>query len=159
VIAATGDRSLYDILVVAHVACALIGFGSLMLSGVYGFSHRDPRGAGAIEEARRYFGSPGRLELLVIPVPFLGAAALAVEPHGKGAGQLWAVLAEVVWLIAVVVVVAVARPAERKIRAALTAPEVDAAAVGAGARRLGWAGVVTDVAFFAALMLMVFQPR
>lgn len=158
-IAATGDHSLYDVLVIAHVACALIGFGSLMLSGVYGFSHRNPHGKGAIEEARRYFSSPGRIELLIVPVPFLGAAALAVEPHGKGVGQLWALLASAIWLLAVIVVVAVARPAERKIRAVLAAQEVDAAAVGVAARRLGWAGVGTDVAFFVALMLMVFQPH
>jgi hypothetical protein len=158
-LATTGDHEVYSVLVVIHVACALIGFGSLMLSGVYGFSHRRPQGAGAIEEARRYFSSPGHLELLILPVPFLGVAALLVQPDGKGAAQLWDLVAAGVWVVAVIVVFGVARPAERRIREALRVEEVDQDVVGAQARRLGWAGVSTDVAFFVALMLMIFQPH
>ncbi len=155
-------NDLFDALVVVHVICAVVGFGSLLLSGVYGFSVRRPSGRESMDEARRYFASPGRLELLVVVVPFLGLAALLVQPHGRGADQLWALLAAVVWAVAVGVLFTVTRPAERRLRAALesdTPPGQDPATVGAQAARVGWSSVVTDVAFFVALLLMVFQPR
>jgi hypothetical protein len=172
--AALSAKDVFNVLVVAHVICAIVGFGSLLLSGVYGFTNRRPVGPEALEEARRYFRSPGHLELLVVAVPFLGVAALLVQPHGRGAGQLWDLAASGVWLAAVAVLFGVARPAERRLRAALgvgggavdlarlgdeALGDTDVAELGVAGRRLGWAGVTTDVAFFVALMLMVFQPH
>lgn len=157
-LAASSAHTVFAVLVVVHVVCAVLGFGGLMFNGVYGFAYRRPDPAG-IEEARRYFGTPARLELLVLVVPFLGAAALLVQPHGAGIGQLWDLLAAGVWLVAVVVLFAVIRPAERRVRAALTSAEVDLPVVATNATRLGWAGVGTDLAFAVALLLMIFQPR
>jgi hypothetical protein len=181
-LAALSAHAVFDVLVVAHVICAVVGFGSLMLSGVYGFSNRSPRPE-SLEEARRYFAAPGHLELLVVAVPFLGLAALLVQPGGRGAGQLWDLAASAVWLAAAAVLFAVVRPAERDIRTALglgageiarpgagapgdgTGPagsgdrDIDLTRLGEAARRLGWAGVTTDIAFFVALLLMIFQPR
>jgi hypothetical protein len=157
--ATVGSHDLYDVFVAAHVVCAVIGFGSLAISGVYGFTTRRPSGPDAVDEARRYFRAPGRIEGLVLAVPFLGAAALAVQPHGRGVGQLWAGLALVVWLGAASVLIGVVRPAEARLRVTLSAPDPDPAALAGAGRRLGWAGLVTDLAFLVGLMLMIFQPR
>jgi hypothetical protein len=159
VVAAAGSRDAYDVLVAAHVVCAVIGFGALAISGVYGFTSRTPSGPGAVDEARRYFRAPGRVEWLVLAVPFLGVGALAVQPGGRGVGQLWAGLAVVVWLGAATVLIKVVRPAEARLRVALAGADPDRTELAAAGHRLGWAGVVTDLAFFVALMLMIFQPR
>jgi hypothetical protein len=168
VLVASTAGDVFGVLVAAHVICAVVGFGALLLSGIYGFSNRRPAGPEAIEEARRYFRSPGRIELLVLPVPFLGLAALLVQPHGRGPGQLWDLAASAIWLVAAVVLFGVVRPAERSIRAALrlgaATPasgegDIDLARLGESARRLGWAGLTTDMAFFLALVLMIFQPH
>lgn len=150
-------HDLYVALVVLHVLCAVVGFGSLAISGVYGFGSRRPAGPEAVAEAGRYFASPGRLELLVVPVPFLGAAALAVQPGGRGVFQLWSGLAGAVWLVAAVVLFGVVRPSERRMRGGLAAD--DRAATAAAGSRLGWASVATDVAFAVGFFLMIFQPR
>ncbi|HLI01376.1 MAG TPA: DUF2269 family protein [Acidimicrobiales bacterium] len=159
-VAATTAHTVFDVLVVAHVVCAVLGFGALMLTGVYGFAYRRPDAAG-MEEARRYFGGQGRLELLVLIVPFLGAAALLVQPRGPGLGQLWDLLAAGVWLVAAVVLFAVVRPAERRLRDALAVADGEGEwpVVATNATRLGWAGLGTDLAFVVALLLMIFQPR
>jgi uncharacterized membrane protein len=150
--AAVGSRDLYDAFIAAHVICAVVGFGSLAISGVYGFTSRHPAGPDAVDEARRYFRAPGHLELAVLAVPFLGVAALAVQPAGRGVGQLWALVALGVWAVAAAVLVGVVRPAERRLRMALAGADPDGA-------ELACAGVVTDVTFLVALLLMVFQPR
>jgi hypothetical protein len=159
-LAATGvSHDVYDVLVVLHVACAVIGFGSIAITGVYGFTSRAPAGPEAVDEARRYFRSPARLELLVVVVPVIGIAALAVQPGGRGVGQLWAGLAVVTWAGAATVLVRVVRPAEATLRAVLAGDAPDRATLAAAGTRLGWGGVVMDVSFFVALILMIFQPR
>jgi len=151
------SQTLFDVLIGLHVTCAIVGFGSVAITGTYGFTSRHPGDSRTLEEAGRYFRSPGRLELLVLAVPFLGAAALAVGPHTGGVVQLWTVLAASVWLVASIALLGVVRPAERRIRLALSEADRPTLAVSAG--RLGWATVVTDVCFTAALILMIFQPH
>ncbi|MHB1930277.1 MAG: hypothetical protein ACYCUG_12805 [Acidimicrobiales bacterium] len=153
-VAGNHDARVFTALVALHVICALVGFGSVAFSGVYGFAAgRSPLG----EETTRYFSRPSRAEWLLLAVPFLGLAALAAEPHGHGVAQLWAGLAAGVWLAAAGTLLGVVRPAERAIRDSQAAG--DAAGVGRTAARLGWAGVGTDIAFAVALGLMIWQPR
>ncbi len=134
VAAPTGHPALYDTLVALHVACAVVGFGAVALSGVYGAaaSHTGRSGSAA-EETRRYFRSPGRAEWLVLPVPFLGAAALALRPEGAAFGDAWVVAASVIWVAATVVLLGVVRPAESRIRTSVRSCDAKAAAVRAGA--------------------------
>ena len=146
-------ETVFWVLVGLHVTCAVVGFGSVAFSGVYGFVSA---GGGSEDEVRRYFAAPSRLEWLVLAVPLLGAGALGVQPHGRGVVQLWSMLAVCVWLVAATLLLGVVRPAERSLRT--TAAEGSAPDPGVG-RRLGWAGVGTDVAFTVAFFLMIIQPR
>ena len=153
------SAAVYDALVAAHVVCAVVGFGSVALSGVYGGLARrvagDPRSAGGEpaerEEASRYFDSPGWAEWLVLPVPCLGAAALAVNPRKGDFGDAWVVGGIIAWVVAAVLLVQVVRPAEARIRKGVAALQ--------SGRRLMWASVASDVLFVAALALMVTQPK
>lgn len=146
-------ETVFWVLVGLHVSCAVVGFASVAFSGVYGFI---AAGGGSEEEVRRYFAVPSRLEWLVLAVPFLGAGALAVHPHGRGVVQLWSMLAAGVWLVAATLLLAVVRPAERSLRTTTSQGHSPDPGVG---RRLGWAGVGSDVAFSVAFFLMIIQPR
>jgi Predicted integral membrane protein (DUF2269) len=144
----------FDVLVGLHVVSAVVGFGAVAITGVYGAGAARPLRPGAAEETARYFRSPGWAEWLVLAVPFLGAAALGVRPKGANFGQVWVVAAAVIWAVAATLLVGVVRPAERRIRAAVAA---GATAIPAG-RRLVWATVASDLLFVAALVLMIGQP-
>jgi hypothetical protein len=145
---------LYDALVALHVTSAVVGFGAVALSGVYGATSRHADRPDAGEEVARYFRSPGRAEWLILVVPFLGAAALGARPHGADFGAVWVVSAAVLWLAAAALLLGAVRPAERRIRAAAGRAGPTAAA----GRTLMWAAVASDVLFLAALVLMVGQP-
>ncbi|MST34889.1 hypothetical protein GHK86_19450, partial [Acidimicrobiaceae bacterium USS-CC1] len=54
-------RVVFDVLLGLHVTCALVGFGSVALTGVYGFL---VSGGVGEDDVRRYFASPSRLEWL-----------------------------------------------------------------------------------------------
>jgi hypothetical protein len=150
---AAGNQVAFDILVAVHVACAVLGFGAVAISGSYGGGARHTERPGAMEETQRYFRSKGWAELLVIPVPFLGLAALASEPSQGDLGDLWVIGAILIWCVAVSLLLGLVRPAERRIRSGRS----DDAKV--GGTRLMWAAAGCDVAFGAALILMVAQPR
>jgi hypothetical protein len=165
VVVAASTHGIYDVLVGAHVVAAVIGFGSVAISGVYGASARRLRagpqdGADrpeAVEEIRRYFRGRNLVEYLLLVVPFLGVAALALRPGRHGYGDVWVVASEVIWVVAATLLLFVVRPAEGAIRRA--AGTGDLGGAGRHGTRLFWASVATDVLFVTALAFMVTQPQ
>ncbi len=92
VLAATpGHQGVFDVLVGLHVLCALVGFGSVAISGVYGAWMRRTEEADDSEETARYFQSRGWPELLVLAVPVFGVAAIGFRPDGADFGDLWVI--------------------------------------------------------------------
>jgi hypothetical protein len=138
-------RAAFDVLVALHALCAVIGFGTVALSGAYGALGR--RGADG-PEVRRYFAGPVRAEYLILAVPVLGAAAMAVRPGGSELTDLWVVAGFVIWVAATALLLGVIRPAEDSVRQG-----------GPGAARVMWAAGACDVLFVVALYVMVTQPR
>jgi Predicted integral membrane protein (DUF2269) len=154
VIAVTpGHQGIFDVLVGVHVVCALVGFGSVAISGVYGASVRRTEERKDSEETARYFQSRGWPELLVLAVPVFGVAAIGFRPEGADFGDLWVIGGLVLWAAAAGVLVGVVRPAENRIRSGAA----DQAVRNSGAR-LMWAAAASDVLFVLALALMITQP-
>jgi hypothetical protein len=154
VVAATsGHQGIFDVLVGLHVVCALVGFGSVAISGVYGAWIRRTDKADDSEETARYFQSRGWPELLVLAVPVFGAAAIGFRPDGADFGDLWVIGGFVLWALAAGLLLGVVRPAENRIRARGSDP-----AVRSSGARLMWAAAASDVLFVLALALMVTQP-
>jgi hypothetical protein len=165
VVVAASNHGIYDVLVGAHVVAAIVGFGSVAVSGVYGASARRLRPGTPdraerpeqVEEIRRYFRGHNLVEYLVLVVPFLGVAALALRPGRHGYGDVWVVAGAVIWAAASVLLLFVVRPAEGAIRRA--AGSGDRAGAGRYGTRLFWASVAMDVLFVTALAFMVTQPQ
>jgi Predicted integral membrane protein (DUF2269) len=152
VLAATpGHQGIYDVLVGLHVVCALVGFGSVAISGVYGGAARRSGDQGPSEETARYFRSRGWSELLILAVPAFGATAIGFRPAGADFGDLWVIGGLVVWAAASVLLVWVVRPAENRIRAG-------GADLRASGWRLMWAAGAADILFVVAVALMITQP-
>ncbi|MDQ6840483.1 MAG: hypothetical protein M3137_19635 [Actinomycetota bacterium] len=145
---------------------SIVAFGAMALSGGYAWTAQHLARPGAVEEVRRYFAKPPRAEAAVLVVAPLGVVAVLVDPHGSDLGQLWEGVALLLWILASLLWVAVVRPAEAVIAAAMpttdiadgTVDPLATATLAAPGRRLGRASVVTNVVFVAALALMVFQP-
>jgi hypothetical protein len=183
-----GNKAAYDVFIGLHVAAALIGFGAVAMNGAYGGNARKAGidgavGETAMEELRRYFGPPGRAELVICVVPFLGAAALAVKPGPSDFGQIWVGTGVALWVVATVLLFGVVRPAESVLRRAARAPVEQAGdgqpdglpprgdlssapeaprpgrdVLAAAGRRLQWAAGASDLIFLVALVVMVIQP-
>jgi undecaprenyl pyrophosphate phosphatase UppP len=140
------------VLVALHVICAVVGFGSVAITGMYGAGARHPERFEDEEETARYFRSRGWPELLILAVPVFGAGALAQKWGDHAFTRVWVVAGILIWAAASGLLLGVVRPCERRIRAG-TQP----AASRAGSQ-LMWAAVGCDVLFVAALVFMVAQP-
>ena len=137
----------YDALVAVHVACALVGFGAVAISGVYGALALNQENE---NETTRYFASRGLAEWLILPVPFVGLAALLVDHRGGDLKDAWVLGGSAAWIAATALLLAGVRPAEARIRRRQDPVEAG--------RVLAWAAVASDVLFVVALALMVTQP-
>jgi hypothetical protein len=152
VLAATsGHQGIFDVLVGLHVVSAVIGFGSVALSGIYGAAARRSEDQGLSEETTRYFGSRGWPELLILAVPVFGAVAIGFRPEGADFGAVWVTGGLVLWALASALLLGVVRPAEKRIRGG-------GAGLGSSGTRLMWAAVACDLLFVVALALMITQP-
>jgi uncharacterized membrane protein len=167
-----GNRAAYDTFIGLHVACALVGFGAVALSGAYGghARHLDSSDLGrpaAFEELRRYFRARGLPELLIVVVPIFGALAVAVGPSINSFSQAWIGIGLTLWVVATILLLGVVRPSEAVLRRTVAGEKAeDAEALSDGdalaARRAGirlqWATGATDLIFLVALVVMVTKP-
>ncbi|MGH9297733.1 MAG: hypothetical protein ACRDZP_07140 [Acidimicrobiales bacterium] len=156
---------LYDVLLVAHLVTAVVGFGAIGVAGLSAWSGR--RSASPVGEERllRYFREgPDVAGRLIFLVPVLGLAMLfGGDRHEISSLWPWAGLAA--FLVAAGLATAIAWPAERRAQKALAA----AVSGGGNAERVddfraaclkmerAIAGI--EVCFVVALGVMIAQPR
>jgi uncharacterized membrane protein len=156
----------FDLLLVGHVACALVGFGALVTSGIQAtrLARVGPGGAG--ETLLRYF-APGVnwVGRALYGVPLFGFALLADSGgHGR-IGAPCVVAGLCLWTLAALVAEGFVWPAERRIQSAL----LHAGSNGTGerfsgstrrdCRVVGLLGAVLAVIFLVATVLMVARPH
>lgn len=169
---------LYSTLLLLHVLCAVVGFGTMVVTGVQsGRARRGPRAPGA-EGVRRYF-RPGVnwAGRTLYGVPGFGFGLIAASKGAFDAGDGFVVVGLTVWLVSAVLAEVVVWPGERRIQselterwgpAAATAAETAATASAATSaddrsldrdcRNVAAAAAVLGVLFLAATVIMIGKP-
>jgi hypothetical protein len=156
--------AVYTLLLLAHVACAVVGFGSVAISGVFAASvPAGPCGPRA-EAVRRYF-TPGVnwAGRALYGVPVFGFALLAASRGAFHGGDRFVVAGLVLWTAAAVVAEAALWPAERRIQQVVSGQWERALADAPGAlardcRVVAWCAVGLLAVFVVATVLMVGKP-
>ena len=154
------DGPLYSLLLVAHVALATVGFGSIVSSGIEASrARRGPHSPSAPAVVRYFRPGPNIAGRTLYGVPVLGAALIAASRGAWSAGDGFVVAGLALWTAATVIAEATVWRLERRISSVV---------------RLDWDGageafdrqcrVVTASAyllgavFVAAVVLMVAKP-
>jgi uncharacterized membrane protein len=161
------DGAAFDVVLLLHVACVVVG---LVVLGTAAAAARRLRRAldagGAVPEALHRYFRPGVnwAARTVYGIPLFGAALLAMSKGAYDLGEGW-VLAGVGLFAAVAVVgEAVVWPAERRLQAVVGAARKDGAAEGEGpdvardAVRMARGAAVALVLLVAGSVVMVAQP-
>ena len=151
----------YSVLLLLHVAAAVVGFGAVALTGVQAARARGGPSRAA-DAVRRYF-RPGTnwAARALYAVPVLGIGLLADSGGAWDAGDGWVVAGLALWLVATVLAEAVVWPGERRVQRLVTDRWDDPAAAGALARacrRVVVSTVLVAAVFVAAVVVMVGKP-
>jgi uncharacterized membrane protein len=149
----------YKIVLVLHILAAIVGFGSVMLNGVYASEARKRPGAegGAIAEAN-YRVSWKIAMWFIYAIPVLGLALVGMSDKAWKFSQTWVWLSLVLWFAVVGVAHGVHRPNVRRLDELIKSPNPDVAELERRERLAATMGAVMSVLVVAALVLMVFKP-
>lgn len=154
--------ALYSVLLLLHVAAAVVGFGAIVLTGVQAARARRGPAQPAAVALRRYF-RPGVnwAGRVVYGVPVLGFALVAASGGAFDASDGFVVAGLLLWLAGAALAEIVVWPAERRIQAVVserwddqvtrTTLERDCALASA-------CGAVVAGIFVAAMVVMVGKP-
>jgi uncharacterized membrane protein len=165
------NSGIYKFLLVLHLIAVVVGFGGVMLNGVY--AARAKRAGGregvAIAEANT-FVSDRVAELFIYAVPILGILLIVTSDEVWEFDQKWISFSFLLYIIGIALSHAVLRPTVKKLNA-LTAqlaaagpmpsaggPPPEVAEVEALGKRAGAVGAVLNVIIVVVIALMVWKP-
>lgn len=151
----------FSVVLLLHIASAVVGFGAMVVTGVQAARVRrgpDTPGAGAVV---RYF-RPGVnwVARVIYLVPVLGLSLIALSRGAFGLGDLFVDVGLAVWLTSVLLAELVLWPGERRIQQALAKgwpPRIDRD-LDRVCQHVAWTAPILAVLFFGAAAVMVVKP-
>jgi hypothetical protein len=162
---------IYKIVLVLHILCAIVGFGAVVLNGVYGQqakSHKGPEGL-AIAQANFLVSKIG--EYFIYAVFLLGLALVLIGDPVNAFGQTWIWLAMTVFISALAISHGLLMPRVKRLIALMTElNSMGPPAAGASGpppqviemetvgKQVGIFGMILNVMLVTILTLMIFKP-
>lgn len=162
------DGDLYRIVLVLHIMAAIVGFGSLVFSGVVGASaasRRDASGAAVAES--NYKVLTGFAEWPMYAVPVLGIVLVLMSDDIFKFSQAWVSITFVVYIAFLGILHGAHLPTVRRMNVLMA--EIAAGSPSGGVppqaaeldrlgRKAGAVGAALNVLIVLAVVLMVFKP-
>jgi hypothetical protein len=152
----------YSVLLLLHVACAIVGFGAVAVTGAQARkARRGPTGPGA-DGVRRYF-RPGVnwAARTLYGVPLFGFALVSASNGAFSGGDGFVVAGLGLWSLAAVGAEVVVWPGERRIQAVVSRGWETAGTdrrFDLDCRRVSAAAGILSGVFVAAFVVMIAQP-
>lgn len=167
-----GDSNLYGFLLLLHILCAILGFGPLMLNGLYGQQAAQRPGPGGVAIGQANFAVSKIAEIFVYGVFVFGILlVLAAEGDQIGWGDVWIWLSIVLFVIGIGFFHGMLFPNARRMN---TLAEELAASGGppqgeggpppqvtemeATGKKLAMGGMFLNLVVLTILFLMIFKP-
>ncbi|HUC38435.1 MAG TPA: hypothetical protein VMR97_15085 [Acidimicrobiales bacterium] len=107
----------YTVLLLLHVACAVVGFSAICTTGVQAARARRGPGGAKAQAVRRYFRpGPNWVGRALYGVPVFGFALIAASGGAFDDSDTFVVVGLALWLVAAVTAEVLVWPAERRIQ-------------------------------------------
>ncbi|HEV3263925.1 MAG TPA: DUF2269 family protein [Acidimicrobiales bacterium] len=150
----------YEVVVLAHVLSAVIGFGAVGVAGAYALvlGRRGPNSESVTRYYRPGVNWAGRV-LFVVPV--LGFVLIGMShrtPGGYGFSDGWVMVGLLLWAVAALAAEMVLWPTERGLQQLVAAGEWEDSAHRSLTRRMAWTSGALLVIFLASMVVMVAKP-
>jgi uncharacterized membrane protein len=156
---ATIGSGVYNFVLLLHLMTVVIGFGAVLLNGLYGAQAKKRPGPGglAIAEAN-FFVTSKVAEPVIYLVPLFGFALIGLSDSGWKFSQTWVVASLVLYVIGLANARLVLMPTTAKMIDMMRAGPPDAAKMDAAGKRLAAAGGFAHLIFTAIMILMIWKP-
>lgn len=168
------DSGIYKALLVLHILAAIVGFGGVMLNGVYGLQAKKRRGPEglAIAEAN-YFVSTKAAEPAIYLVFVFGVLLVLTSDDVWSFGDLWVSLAMGLYVVAIGLSHGVMIPTVRRMNALMAelvdmgppspqgatgGPPPQALELEQRGKTVGMVGAVLNLVVVVILALMIWKP-
>ena len=152
----------FDIVLLLHVACVVVGLGTILVSGAQAARLRSVGNERPPDTLREYF-APGVnwAGRILYGVPVFGFALLAMSKGSYGLRDGWVLEGLVLWVVGILAAEGLLWPAERRIQGVLAAAgdgPPSSSALRGDCRTALWAAAGIFVMLVLATVLMVAQP-
>jgi uncharacterized membrane protein len=165
---ATYNSDFYDIVKVLHILCAIIGFGGVLLNGLYGAQAKARGGVAAAAIGHANFRVTQVAEYFIYATLVLGLALVGLGHNLFDFGQTWIWLSVVLFVGALGVSHGLLIPRVKRMNALFdelaavpagaSSPPPQAAELDALTKQIAMLSAVLDVVFVVLLVFMVFKP-
>jgi uncharacterized membrane protein len=167
VIAAFGSDA-YKIVLVLHILCAIVGFGTMIFNGIYGAQAKARRGAEGLAIVQANTLVSGIAEWFIYAVFVLGILLVVIGDNVFDFGQTWIWLSMIVFVAALGVSQGLLRPRVNRLEALMQevvdagppvgGPPPQAAQMERLGRQIGQIAPLLHLSLIVILVLMVFKP-
>jgi uncharacterized membrane protein len=150
---------LYKFFLLLHLIAVVVGFGGVLLNGLYGAQAKQRPGPGglAIVEAN-YWVSTKVAEIAIYLVPLFGFALIGLSDSGWKFSQTWISASLVLYVIGLANARLVLVPTQARMIELMRAGPPDPAKMAAAGKRLAVAGSFSHLLFTAIMVLMIWKP-
>ena len=171
-LAAAGITSgIYKFVLVLHILCAIVGFGAVLLNGVYGAQAKKRPGPGGLAVTEANEAASGVGEYFIYAVFVLGLVLVGLSDKAWKFSQGWLGAAMLLYLVGLGVAHGVLIPGQKRMIAlqrelqagpppggGAAGPPPQVAEMEAIGKRLAAAGAVNQLILVVILFMMVFKP-
>ena len=149
----------YEVVVLAHVLAAVIGFGAVGVAGAFALvlGRRGPTAESVVRYYRPGVNWAGRVLFLV---PVLGFVLIGMShgAHGYAFSDAWVSVGLLLWAVAAIAAEMVLWPTERGLQQLVAAGEWVGSAHRSLTLRVVWTSGALMVIFVASMVVMVAKP-
>jgi hypothetical protein len=172
VLFATYDSGSYKFFLILHILCAIVGFGAVMLNGIYGQQMKVRMQSGKVSEALAIYDANFLVskigEYFIYAVFVFGFVVLALSDSVFKFSQTWLWLSVVLYVVAIGISHGLLWPAVKRMGALMReveagpppvgGPPPQAAEMAALGQRIGTVGPILNLFLVVILFLMVWKP-
>ncbi len=166
------DSTGYKIVLLLHILCAIVGFGTVLLNGLYGREAKRRPGPGGLAISEANLVVSGVAEYFIYAVFVFGLALVGMSDKAWKFDQTWIWLAIVLYAVGIAVSHAIVFPNARRMKdlaaemVAAGPPPADAppgpppqvAEMERRGKTLGASSGFLDLLLVAILVLMIWKP-
>jgi hypothetical protein len=162
----------YRIVLLLHILCAIIGFGAVILNGIYGREAKKRPGPGGLAIAEANYTVSSIAEYFIYAVFVFGLGLVGLSDKAWKFSQTWIWLAVILYIIGIGVSHGILFPSARRMKALVAemvaagpppsdappGPPPQAAEMGQLEKKLAGASTFLHVLLVVIIFLMIWKP-